>query len=146
MNARRTLSSHYIHVKSIIFCIDSTRPDLFPLVQEEISNLLTQPSLYRIPLLLVLTKQDSKDALKPKKIRELLNLEHLLASGGGVGIGSSVKARRPWAVVGSSSITGQGIENGMNWIVDTVGRTLGWGVWKQVSHDAPIENWLGYLW
>lgn len=66
--------------------------------------MLSEEELKGVPLLVFCNKQDVQGALKPEDISEQLGL-----AGG--------ETSRPWSVRGSCAVSGQGLEDGLDWCV-----------------------------
>lgn len=71
--------------------------------------MLSEEELKGVPLLVFCNKQDVQGALKPEEISEQLGL-----AGG--------ETSRPWSVRGSCAVSGQGLEDGLDWCGDKVNR------------------------
>ena len=66
--------------------------------------MLSEEELKGVPLLVFCNKQDVQGALKPEDISEQLGL-----AGG--------ETSRPWSVRGSCAVSGEGLEDGLDWCV-----------------------------
>ena len=62
----------------------------------------------KVPILVFANKQDKNDALQPNEIMEKMEL-------------SSISDRK-WSINACVAITGEGVEEGMKWLVETVSK------------------------
>ncbi|KAG6911731.1 hypothetical protein DXG01_007981 [Tephrocybe rancida] len=69
--------------------------------------MLSEEELKGVPLLVFCNKQDAPGALKPEEISEQLGL-----AGG--------EKTRPWSVRGSCATKGEGLEEGLDWLVNAI--------------------------
>ncbi len=92
----------------VIFVVDSNDVDRLGTRDDddsacdEIHKTARSDELRKVPFLIYANKQDLPHAVKPKDIAERLELNKL--------------KDRDWHVQGTSSITGQGIFEGMEWV------------------------------
>ncbi|KAI0269212.1 ADP-ribosylation factor family-domain-containing protein [Gloeopeniophorella convolvens] len=75
--------------------------------RSELLTMLSEEELAGVPLLVFCNKQDVENALKPEAISEELGL-----AGGEKG--------RDWSVRGSCAVKGEGIEEGLDWLVNAI--------------------------
>merc|ERR1711862_879355 len=88
-----------------IFVIDSNDSTRFDSVKKELSKLLTEEQLKKIPLLIFLNKQDLPNATKSDDIKDILDLYNLIDD-------------RNWFIQPSCFTKGIGIQEGFEWIVN----------------------------
>lgn len=106
---RSLWSRYYQDAHGIIFVVDASAPDRFDEARHALGGLLDHPDLTRVPILLYANKQDLPNAVKPDKIDKILELSLVCRAGG-----------RPSRVQPCSALAGDGIDQGMKWIVDVV--------------------------
>eukprot|EP00296_Roombia_truncata_P001254 JP436997.1.p1 GENE.JP436997.1~~JP436997.1.p1 ORF type:complete len:182 (+),score=29.05 JP436997.1:57-602(+) len=99
----RSLWEHYYkEAQAIIFVIDCNDKLRMCVAKEELDTLLAHPDMKRIPLLFFANKMDLPSALTPADCVDSMNL-------------SSIKDK-PWNITASNAITGEGLEDGIQWI------------------------------
>lgn len=87
--------------------IDSTdTPDRMEESCVELDHLLEEVKLQGVPLLVFANKQDLMSALSTDEISDLLNLKNITG--------------RPWIIQPCSAKDGEGLKEGVEWIVDLV--------------------------
>ena len=96
--------SYYPDTKAVIFVVDSTDQEKLSTAKEELLLLLEEEELRAVPLLVFANKQDLPGAL---------NQGELIAE-----MGLTNTKNRQWAVYACSAKRGDGLEEGMNWLVD----------------------------
>jgi len=74
--------------------------------------MLSEEELKGVPLLVFCNKQDVAGAIKPEDISEQLGL-----AGG--------ETSRPWSVRGSCAVSGEGLEDGLDWCVGSLRLAVG---------------------
>lgn len=67
-------------------------------------NMLAHPNLRRVPILYFANKKDLPAALSPVEIAQALGLEDI--------------KDRPWQIVPSNGLTGEGLDKGTDWLVE----------------------------
>ena len=103
-NKIRCLWKHYYNgTAGIIFVVDSNDKDRIEESAEELQKLLAEEQLINCPLLILANKQDLNDALPPGEIVEK--------------IGIADSKGRDWLVQGSCGTTGQGLKEGLDWLI-----------------------------
>ena len=90
----------------MIFVIDSTDLDRLGTAAEELSAMLNEEELRDASLLVFANKQDQPGAKGAGEISEALKLGEL--------------KDRNWSIVACSAVDGTGINEGMDWLVQTV--------------------------
>jgi len=98
---------YYENTSAIIFVIDSSDRDRLATSRSELLTLLSEEELRGVPVLVFANKQDIEGALKPEEVSDQLGL-------------AGVETDRPWSVRGSSALKGEGLEEGMDWLVDAI--------------------------
>ena len=97
---------YYANTAAVIFVIDSTDIDRLNTAAEELSAMLNEDELQDAGLLVFANKQDQPGAKGAGEISEALRLGEL--------------RDRNWSIVACSAIDGSGINEGMDWLVNTV--------------------------
>ena len=88
----------------LIYVIDSSDSERLEETGQELYNILQQPELSGVPLLIYANKQDLNMALDADEIMEQLGLEDI--------------SDRKWTIIASSALTKQGLSSGLNWIIE----------------------------
>ena len=99
---------HYRDCHGIVFVVDSADRMNTPLVKMQLDMLLLNPLLVKrpkIPILVLANKTDKAGAVPSLQMTELLELSHL---------------RRPWHVVCSDGLTGEGLNEALDWLAHTL--------------------------
>lgn len=108
---RQDVIEYYKVASAIIFVVDSTWENFFKYANDELKKLLEDEVLKDCPILIFAHKQDIEGALKPNEVIEKLGLtKEKLA-----------ESKRPLHIIGTSAITGEGIQEGLQWIRDKMG-------------------------
>lgn len=103
---------YFENTSAIIFVIDSSDRDRLDISKAELMTLLSEEELRGVPLLIFANKQDIEGALKPEEVGAKLGL-------------AGVETNRSWSVRGSSALKGDGLEEGMDWLVDAIQSSTG---------------------
>ncbi|TFY78635.1 hypothetical protein EWM64_g5377 [Hericium alpestre] len=98
---------YFPNTSAIIYVIDSSDHDRLQTSRSELLTMLSEDELAGVPLLVFCNKQDVAGALKPEEISEQLGL-----AGGEKG--------RDWSVRGSCAVKGEGLEEGLDWLVNAI--------------------------
>jgi len=98
---------YFENTSAIIYVIDSSDTNRLSLSRTELLTVLSEDELRDVPLLVYCNKQDIPGALKPEDISDKLGL-----AGG--------EKSRAWSVRGSSALKGEGLEEGMDWLVTAI--------------------------
>ncbi|KAF7301493.1 Small monomeric GTPase [Mycena indigotica] len=98
---------YFPNTSSIIYVIDSSDHSRLTTSRTELLTMLSEEELKGVPLLVFCNKQDVEGALKPEEISEQLGL-----AGG--------EKTRPWSVRGSCATKGEGLEEGLDWLVNAI--------------------------
>lgn len=98
---------YFPNTSAIIYVIDSADHTRIGSSRTELLTMLAEEELKGVPLLVFCNKQDIEGALKPEDISEQLGL-----AGG--------EKTRPWSVRGSSARKGEGLEEGLDWLVHAI--------------------------
>jgi len=101
----RNLWEHYYgETEGIIFVVDSSDTIRMCVVKDELDSLLAHKDMVKrsVPILFFANKMDMPKAVSPAQISELLELNKLVD--------------RPWNIVASNALNGNGLEEGVKWI------------------------------
>ncbi|TDL29295.1 ARF/SAR superfamily [Rickenella mellea] len=98
---------YFPNTSAIIYVIDSSDHARLQTSRTELLTMLSEDELKDVPLLVFCNKQDVGGALKPEEISEQLGL-----AGGERG--------RQWSVRGSCATKGEGLEDGLDWLVNAI--------------------------
>eukprot|EP01017_Pseudomicrothorax_dubius_P008173 TRINITY_DN1265_c0_g1_i4.p1 TRINITY_DN1265_c0_g1~~TRINITY_DN1265_c0_g1_i4.p1 ORF type:complete len:182 (+),score=45.91 TRINITY_DN1265_c0_g1_i4:150-695(+) len=96
--------NYFEQTDGLIWVIDSTDVLRLEDCKKELHNLLKQEKLFGATLLIFCNKQDLKGALSVEEIRKFLSLDEI--------------ATRHWGIIPCSAVTGEGLLEGMQWIVN----------------------------
>jgi ADP-ribosylation factor-like protein 2 len=106
--------NYFEETDGLVFVIDSAAPQRFSESLQELSTLLGQDRLANASVLVLANKQDCSGAIPPERIEENLKLNGLL--------GADDKTH--WRLVGCSAITGQNVNEALDWLVDDIATRL----------------------
>ncbi|XP_022687361.1 ADP-ribosylation factor-like protein 3 [Varroa jacobsoni] len=90
----------------LIYVIDSADQKRFEETGVELCELMQCDKLMRVPLLVFANKQDLMNSASPQDIAEGLNLQGI--------------KDRTWQIQGCSALTGEGLKDGLEWVIKTV--------------------------
>ena len=100
----RVLWKHYYqNTDGLIFVVDSNDRDRIEDAAEELKRMLNEEELKDTVVLVMANKQDLNGAMSPNEVTKKLGLSQLKG--------------RQWLVQGTSATTGQGLNEGMDWLV-----------------------------
>jgi len=97
---------YYANTAAVIFVVDSTDIDRLQIAADELAAMLAEEELRDAALLVFANKQDQPGAKGAGEISEALKLGEL--------------RDRNWTIIACSAIDGRGINEGMDWLVQTV--------------------------
>ncbi|KAF9925408.1 ADP-ribosylation factor-like protein 5A [Linnemannia zychae] len=103
---RASWKTYYVNTKAVIMVIDSSDKERLHISKTELHTMMESESLKNASLLVFANKQDVKGALSASKISEALAL-------------SSLKDRQ-WSIQACSALTGEGLFEGLDWIVSQI--------------------------
>jgi len=105
---RSIWDKYFGEAHAVIFVVDSADGERFSEAKNELDLLLKNSDMQDVPLLFCVNKQDLPQALPPADIDKLFNLTEVKASS------------RGFKMQSLTAITGQGIEESINWLVNTL--------------------------
>ncbi|KAH3902253.1 ADP-ribosylation factor-like protein 1 [Saccharomycodes ludwigii] len=97
---------YYANTAAVIFVIDSTDTDRIQTASKELHLMLKEEELQDAALLVFANKQDLPGALSASEVSDSLKLVDL--------------KDRSWSIVASSAKTGEGIHEGLDWLIDVI--------------------------
>lgn len=100
---RPSWSAYYAATDAVILVVDSTDRARVGVARAELFRLLADPNLAKAAILIFANKQDLPDAMSVAELSEALALVDIKT--------------HSWHVQPSCAITGQGLEDGLKWIV-----------------------------
>nr|XP_005992054.1 PREDICTED: ADP-ribosylation factor-like protein 6 isoform X2 [Latimeria chalumnae] len=105
---RNLWENYYREAQAIIFVIDSGDKLRMVVAMEELDTLLNHPDVKhrRIPILFFANKMDLRDALSSVKVSQLIGLDRI--------------KDKPWHISGSNALTGEGLQEGVEWLQDQI--------------------------
>jgi len=109
----RNLWEHYYgDVEGIIVVVDATDKLRFAVVKDELESMLGDPRIAekKVPILFLSNKIDQPSAATPKETVEALQLDRLITD-------------RAWQVFPCDALKGDGVEEAIKWLADTMGTT-----------------------
>ncbi|EED96017.1 adp-ribosylation factor like protein 3 [Thalassiosira pseudonana CCMP1335] len=98
--------NYFDHTDAIIYVIDSSDKKRMTETGLELDQLLSEDKLEGVPLLVLANKQDLLNSLSAEEIGEGLNLLSI--------------RDRTWNIQPCSAMDGEGIKDGMDWIMENV--------------------------
>ena len=101
--------NYFESTDGLIWVVDSADRMRLELCKRELENLLQQERLAGASLLIFANKQDVAGALSANEIANVLELET-----------NDQYKNRHWNILACSAMTGEGLVEGMDWIVDDI--------------------------
>ncbi|GAB0092399.1 ADP-ribosylation factor-like protein 3 [Sergentomyia squamirostris] len=98
--------NYFENTDVLIYVVDCTDRKRLKETSEELTELLIDEKLKGVPLLVFANKQDVSSCLKTAEIAETMGLINLKG--------------RSWQIQGCSGLQGTGIQEGMDWICQTI--------------------------
>lgn len=98
---RQLWRHHYADLEGLIFVIDSTNTERFTEAKQCLFGVAQRTSSSRAPILIYANKQDQPGA---SSIRDIIDAFDLCL------------IKRDWCIVGSSAWTGEGLDEGLEWL------------------------------
>lgn len=101
----------YRECHGIVFIIDSSDRYMIPIVQEQLWKFLDHPSIANkhVPILFLAHKSDQQGAMPGLQLASEIGLNRIKT--------------KPWTIISSSSITGDGFNEGFDWFAHQLRRT-----------------------
>lgn len=105
----RSFWRHYYHATcGVIFVVDSSDSQRFPLVRRELHGLLGEEELSNAVVLILANKCDQAAAVSNEQLAKELELEVL------------DEGKRPYHVQRTVATTGEGLKEGLTWLAKTM--------------------------
>ncbi|XP_057369168.1 ADP-ribosylation factor-like protein 3 [Daphnia carinata] len=98
--------NYFENTDVLIYVIDSSDRRRFDETAEELSELLNEDKLEGVPLLVFANKQDLLGAAPPSELA--------------LGLALQTIKNRGWQIQACCACTGEGVQDGMNWICQTI--------------------------
>ena len=102
--------NYFEETDGLVWVVDSADPGRFPDCRRELEQVLSQEKLSGATVLVFANKQDLVGAASVEEIAKALGLD-------GEGAGEN----RHWMILPCSAVTGKGLLEGMDWMVDDCG-------------------------
>ncbi|ODQ65976.1 catalase-domain-containing protein [Nadsonia fulvescens var. elongata DSM 6958] len=109
---------YYANTAAVIFVVDSTDKARIDTSSAELHTMLKEEELAESALLVFANKQDQPGAMSAAEVSKALDLTSL--------------KDRSWSIVACSAIKGDGLTNGLDWLVDVPTYTT--------SNGCPLKN------
>eukprot|EP00049_Salpingoeca_infusionum_P024690 m.16686 g.16686 ORF g.16686 m.16686 type:complete len:181 (-) comp7176_c0_seq1:385-927(-) len=97
---------YYSNTDAIVYVVDSADTERMGISKSELVSMLEEEELKNAVLLVMANKQDMPGAMPPAKVSEALGLSAL--------------KNRQWHIVKTSATKGEGLDEGMDWLVNTL--------------------------
>ncbi|KAG4094484.1 ADP-ribosylation factor family-domain-containing protein [Neocallimastix lanati (nom. inval.)] len=97
---------YYTNTDAIIYVVDSVDKDRIATSKEELLAMLDEEELKDAALLVFANKQDMEGAMSVMDVSNALGL--------------SLLKNRTWTIFKCSAVTGEGLTEGMDWLVNTI--------------------------
>lgn len=97
---------YYSNTAAVIFVVDSTDKDRIDIACKELHTMLKEEELLDSALLVFANKQDLPGAMTAAEVSQALSLTDL--------------KDRSWSIVASSAIRGEGLTEGLDWLMDVI--------------------------
>ena len=111
-NLRSLWEKYYSDAHALLYIVDASDPLRMDESRDVLRQLLNTPDLSGIPVLVFANKQDKPGAVTPHEVQARFGLQ----TGDGLQVGS----RQPMNVLGATSLSGDGVEEGVIWLVDVL--------------------------
>ena len=98
--------NYYDQTDALVYVVDSADEMRVQEVKENLSELLAEELLAKVPLLVFANKQDLEMALDAPEVMDQLDLNSITT--------------RPWNIQACSAVTKEGLNEGMTWLIETI--------------------------
>ena len=98
--------NYFEQTDAMVYVIDSADRKRIEETGLELADLLEEDKLSGVPVIVLANKQDLVTALSPDEVADALNLYSI--------------RDRPWQIQACSAKTGEGLQDGMEWLVKQV--------------------------
>jgi GTP-binding protein SAR1 len=103
------LSEHFPKIDGIFFLVDLSDPLRFPEAKEQLDRLFNVSEIQNIPIVILGTKSDKKEAVPEKKIKDTLNINEIFANDS-----------RPMEFFMCSSVNNTGYQDALKWLISNL--------------------------
>jgi len=104
---RKGLMIHYYEgINGLIYVVDASYLELIQECSLELEKILMNDELRNVPLLVLANKQDIPNTISTSELSERLGLYGM--------------SNRPWNVLGSCAVTGEGVQEAMEWLENEI--------------------------
>ena len=103
-NLRDQWSAYYKGTRAVILVLDSTDVTRLPIIKEKMHKVMKHKELKNSVLLIYANKQDQHNSLSPLKMSRILDAKGM--------------SDRSWQIQGCSAINGEGLFEGLEWLVN----------------------------
>ena len=117
---------YYQNTQAVIFVVDSNDRDRIDDARHELDRLLGEDELSEACLLVFANKQDLPNAMNVAEVTDKLRLHSI--------------RRREWFISGSCATSGDGLYEGLDWLVDTLDGKCSRHRPRPSRLDAPKSN------
>lgn len=104
--------NYFERTDGLVWVVDSCDRARLHLCRQELEKLLQQERLAGASLLVLANKQDMDDTMSSDTIRDVLGLDE------------NQYENRHWSIQACSAVTGSGLIDGMDWLVDDIGSRI----------------------
>ncbi|XP_076819329.1 ADP-ribosylation factor-like protein 6 [Clavelina lepadiformis] len=120
---RNLWERYYKNCDAVVFVVDSTDKLRMAVAKEELSQLLNHREMKRkknLPVLFFANKCDLRQSCSAVKCAQLLALDRGEWTRGGSPVHKTASAGpgRPWHICESNALTGEGLQEGIQWLTD----------------------------
>ena len=110
---RAIWEKYYAEAHGLVYVVDAAEPERFDESRGVLQTLMANPEVAGAPLLLLANKQDAEGAVPAHEVEARLELPQLLLQSGHTST---------YKVLGVSALTGDGIQEGVLWMVEQLQR------------------------
>ena len=110
---RAIWEKYYAEAHGLVYVVDAAEPERFDESRGVLQTLMANPEVAGAPLLLLANKQDAEGAVPAHEVEARLELPQLLLQSG---------HQSTHKVLGVSALTGDGIQEGVLWMVEQLQR------------------------
>eukprot|EP00899_Mesostigma_viride_P002471 jgi/Mesvir1/12224/Mv00450-RA.1 len=106
---RNLWEQYYRDAQAIIFVVDTSDSLRMCVVKDELDTMLANKELARVPILFFANKMDLPASMSPVETAQALALEDI--------------KDKPWQIVPSNALSGEGLEEGLDWLTSAIQRS-----------------------
>ena len=105
-----SLRRYFSEAHGLLYVVDASDAKRLDESRDVLRQLLHRPELAGIPVLVMANKQDAQGAITPHGIQDRFGLQTAVDDG----------SSQPQNVLGVTALNGDGVEEGIHWLVDVV--------------------------